>query len=180
MRHFLAARPVATCPRSMGEPAPDGWFGSAVRQHANCNGGPVAHNRRGNRFAHGRSSCRSAPGTDIRRTHKAGRTPCRLRRIGRHHVDERHYCLDTRASILAPHACPARCGRSAKRNRRAAKFRSASCLPLDQGKPLPALRSRAKRSWQPIASVALQQRIRPVSPGGDTLSALHVAGFERV
>jgi hypothetical protein len=103
--------------------AAGGSFGSAVRQHASCGGGPLAHNRRGNRFAHDRSGCRSAPGGDSPRTHIAGRIPRRHCRSGSHHVDERHDCRDTRPA----------------------------CVPGNQGKPLPALRSSAsRRSSQPL------------------------------
>jgi hypothetical protein len=42
----------------------------------------------------------------------------------------------TIAGILTLHACPARCG--ARRRVLTAKFRSAPCLPFDQGKLLPA------------------------------------------
>ena len=124
--------------------AAGGSFGSAVRQHASCGGGPLAHNRRGNRFAHDRSGCRSAPGGDSPRTHTAGRIPRRHCRSGSHHVDERHDCRDTR-----PACVPGTVWGTASSV--TAKFTSAPCLPLDQGKPLPALRSSAsRRSSQPL------------------------------
>ena len=137
--------PGSDAPAQHGRAVQDGSFGSAVRQHASCGGGPLAHNRRGNRSAHDRSNCRSAPGDDSPRTHRAGQIPRRHRRIGSHHVDERHDCRDTR-----PACVPSTVWGTASSV--TAKFTSAPCLPLDQGKPLPASRSSAsRRSLQPLA-----------------------------
>ena len=136
--------PGSDAPAQHGRAVQGGSFGSAVRQHASCGGGPLAHNRRGNRFAHDRSGCRSAPGSDSPRTHTAGRIPRRHCRSGSYHVDERHDCRDTR-----PACVPSTVWGTASSV--TAKFTSAPCLPLDQGKPLPALRSSAsRRSSQPL------------------------------
>ena len=141
---LFCCAPGSDAPAQHGRAVQDGSFGSAVRQHASCGGGPLAHNRRGNRFAHDRSSCRSAPGGDSLRTHRAGRIPRRHCRSGSHHVDERHDCRDTR-----PACVPGTVWGTASSV--TAKFTSAPCLPLDQGKPLPALRSSAsRRSSQPL------------------------------
>ena len=166
--------PGSDVPAQHGRAVHGGWFGSAIRQHANCDAGPVAHNRRGNRFAHGRSSCRSAPGTGIPRTHTAGLTPRRHRRIGRHHVDERHYCRDTR-----PACVPGTVWGTAPSV--TAKFRSAPCLPLVQGNLDPPSIAAPAQPFRPASRGHTTPPTHHASRGrGDTPLALHVARFERV
>ena len=84
-----------------GRAVPDGWFGSAVRRPAGCGGAHAGRSGRRSRSGRGRSSCRSAPGGDIPHKRTAGLTRHRRRRIGRHHVDERHDCRDNRPACVS-------------------------------------------------------------------------------
>jgi hypothetical protein len=97
--------PGSDVPAQHGRAVPGGWFGSAVRQHANCDGGPVAHNRRGNKFA----TVAAAADQHLAPTSRAHIEP------GRHHAGivasaDITWTSAAIAAILTPHACPARCG----------------------------------------------------------------------
>ena len=98
--HLSCGPPGSDAPYSMGLPpttaglvAPYGDPQAAMAEHA-------AHNRLRSRSGHGHSSCRSALGHGIPHTRTAGLAPHRPRRIGRHRVDERHDCRDTRPAWL--------------------------------------------------------------------------------
>jgi hypothetical protein len=123
-----------------GAPGSDlaAWHGAAVRQ--DCSGsvvrrsaasgaGPARHSLRRNRFGRGRSSCRSAPGHDSRRTGTAAPISPRRGRSRRQQVDVRHDCRDT-----CPACVPSTVWGTASSV--TAKFTSAPCLPHDEGKLL--------------------------------------------
>jgi len=68
--------------------------------------------------------------------------------------------------ILVPHSCPAQCGGTA--SSQTAKFRSAPCLPLNTGKPLPT----SKPAVSPrAASSTLPDKPTKVGPGHGRLSS---------
>jgi hypothetical protein len=93
MRHFLAARPIATRPIGMHEPPPAAALvtssGSTLSPVPGACGAVPAR-----RSGRGRSSCRSGSGCGNRRTETAALIEPRGAQTGRRHVDERHDCRD--------------------------------------------------------------------------------------
>ena len=179
MRHFLVARPVATCPRSIGRAVPGGWFGSAVRQHANCDGGPVPHNRRGNRFCpRSQQLQESAPLAPTSRAHIEP---------GRHHAGivasaDITWTSATIARDTRPaHTCPGTVWGTALSSVTRQVQIGTPCLPLVQGKPLPAFRSSASTPRGFLATSRVRTTLPVEAGGGARFPALHlIARFERV
>jgi hypothetical protein len=106
-----------------------GCSGSVVRRTAATGAAPARHSLRRNRFGRGRSSCRSAPGRDSRRTGTAAPILPRRGRSRRQQVDVRGDCRDTR-----PACVPSTVWGTASSV--TAKFTSAPCLPIDEGELL--------------------------------------------
>jgi len=105
MRHFLAARPVATCPRSMGEPSPAAGLVAPSGGTQTVTPGPwptIAG-------AIDLPTVAAAADQHLASASRAHIEP------GRHHAGivtsaDITWTSATIAAILAPHACPARCG----------------------------------------------------------------------
>ena len=91
--HFCSA-PDSDASDRHARAAPDGWSGSAARQHAARDAGLARRSLRHSRFGRDRSSCRSSSGRGNRHTETAGLTQHRHARSRRRHVDERHDCRD--------------------------------------------------------------------------------------
>jgi len=132
MRHFLAARPVATRPHRMGEPPPTaGLIATPSGKQAEAPGMRGAVSGAVDLAAVAAAADQRLAAASCTHEQPGGR---RLAVLG---LADIAWTNATIAAILASHACPARCGGTASSV--TAKFRSAPCLPLDPSKPLPAV-----------------------------------------
>ena len=94
MRHFIAARPVATRSLGMGEPPSTTGLVAPSGARPACGAAPAARSRRRNRSGRGHSSCRSTPGRDNPHKETASLAARHDVRTRYRHVDERHDCQD--------------------------------------------------------------------------------------
>jgi hypothetical protein len=148
MRHFFAARPVAVLSRGMSPP-PDRCVlvASARPPQRRLAGQPGAV-----AGAIGLAAVATTAHHHLGAAASAQEKPrrCSFALGG---GAQNRWTNATIAGILTLHACPARCG--ARRRALTAKFRSAPCLPFDQGKLLPA----SPRPRQP--SIFRQSHVQP-------------------
>ncbi len=132
MRHFLAARPVAACPRSMGElPSAAGLVSPSGSTLRAMPGSPRAVSG-----AIDLAAVAAAADHGLDPTTRAHKQPgWQVVIAGPASATWTNVAI---ARIMTLHACPARCGGTA--SSRTAKLRSAPCLPLDTGNLLPCHR----------------------------------------
>ena len=163
MRHFLAARPVATRPIGMREPpsttglvAPTGSTLRVAPGSPGAVSGTVDLAAIATAADH---ALGAAPGTQKQPGRQSGvmRGPPRATWTNR-----------VIAGILSPHACPARCG--ARRRCGTAKSASAPCLPLRAGTLLRHSSPR-QAAHAPQRLIALDDTSSPIRQSRTCLSA---------
>jgi hypothetical protein len=133
MRHFIAARPVATRSLGMGEPP------SAAGLVAPSGGVLLAAPRSPRAVARAidLAAITATADQSLGATIRAKKQP-RRRRVTVFRPANAKWTNVTIARIMPLHACPARCG--ARRRGETAKLGSAPCLPSKPSKPYPDIR----------------------------------------
>ena len=165
MRHFFAARPVATLssrvaasPRLTILVALSGTLDCAAPGLLSAVFGTI-----------NLATVATAADQSLSATAGAKKQPSLRRRCGRNRdrrMDDRHDCR-----ILPLQSCPARC--RARRRSGTAKLRSAPCLPLESSKLLRATRAGSQPVADPRNSniiSASAARLRPLCSPGPTLA----------
>ncbi len=153
MRHFFAQHPVTALSRGMKPPSVRRVLVAPSRPPQRRLAGPPGAVAGAINLAAVATTAHHNLGTAAGAQEK----PCRYSLAAASSAQNR-WTNATIAGILTLHACPARCG--ARRRVLTAKFRSAPCLPFDQGKLLPA----SPRPRQP--SNFQLSLVRPPPSGG--------------
>jgi hypothetical protein len=171
MRHFLAARPVATRPHSMGEPPPTAALVAPSSRTLCVVAGAISAIA----GAIDLTAIAAAADQRLAATSHAHKQPGRrgVTAVGSANIP---WTNATLAAILASHACPARCRGTASSV--TAKFRSAPCLPLWSEQAF----TRRAQHRQPALVATTCDRITPTRPSRRSPLAFHhhIAGIRRV
>ena len=174
MRHVLAPRPVAPCPLGMCKASPAAVLVAPPRITLGTSAGAAG-------AIIGAVDLAAVATTADQRLAAAAHAHEQPGRRGAALTGPADFpwTSATIGGILAPHACPARVWGTASSV--TAKFRSAPCLPLYPGKPLPRLRrlvSTRAPSTHGATQTPTQCRGR-LNPAGDRQNCTF-AGFARI